>query len=405
MDKTRVEHLAAFGGQALFEKPLPTAQIYAPDREAFMSRLERIVASRRYSNGGPFQQELEDTLATMHQTEHVIAYANASFALVALLTHCSRPDGEDVLVPSFTYRGLPHLIQWSGKMPRFCDVDLDRHTLQAATVESELDRGGVAAILAVNHVNAPADLVGLNRLSRDRDVPLIYDSVYAIAAQIDGQPFGGNGSAEVFSLHATKLVNGFEGGYVTTNDGSLAQTMRTMRNFGYDSVQPEIQMLGMNGKLNEIHAAMALASLESLDSVLARNSEIVDRYRIGLSGIAGLDVVAAADGLVANNEMVLLRVEREFGLGRDEILRVLEPEGALARPYFSPPLHRSVHCPPDVVTGPLPNTDIIEQRFIQLPTGAFVSDADVDRLVELLAWLGEHAPEIRSGLTEQRPPT
>ncbi len=390
MIKRDLDEFALFGGPVLFDRPRPTGQIYSPDRKAFLGRLKQIIEARRFSNGGPFQLQLETRLAQLHGVRHVVSFANASFALIALLKHCAKPHADEVLLPSFTYRGLPHFIQWAGYRPRFCDVDLETHTLSGATVSASLEKRPAAAILAVNHVNAPAELSALERISRQTDTPVVYDSVYAIAGRYRDHPFGGNGVAEVFSLHATKLVNGFEGGYLTTNDDGLANEMRCFRNFGFDAVQPQVQHLGLNGKMNEIHAAMALTSLENLDEILQRNQYVYDQYQAGIAEIAGLSVELPAPAMVSNNEMVLMRVSENCPVSRDAILKVLQAENALARPYFSPPLHRSKNCPADLVVDPLPNTDALANMFIQLPTGAFLGDDDIQKIVQLLAVLVEN---------------
>ncbi|WP_436644456.1 DegT/DnrJ/EryC1/StrS family aminotransferase [Microbaculum sp. FT89] len=399
MIKRTLDDLAVFGGERLYESPRPTGQLYAPDRAKFLARLEQILHRRRYSNGGPMQLELEARLADMHRVGHVVSFANASLALIALLRHCSRDGRPDILLPSFSYRGLPHLIQWAGKRPWFCDVDLSTHTLSAETVERGIGTSrGVAAILAVNHVNAPAHLSELERISRSLDIPLIYDSVYAICAEYGGRPFGGNGKAEVFSLHATKLINGFEGGYVTTNDDALAKALIAIRNFGYEPDRPEISYLGMNGKLNEIHAAMALGSLENASAILQSNEAIFTAYKKSISGIDGLRIIDPAAGMRANHEMVLMHVSPELAIDRDTILKVLQAENALARPYFAPPLHLSKHCPPDVKVGALPNSEHLAGEFIQLPTGAFVHAGDPERLAETLDFITGRGADIAARL-------
>ena len=395
--KTSVDDLAIFGGPPLFTRPRPTGQLYSPDREMFLSRLEQILQTKRFSNDGPMQRELEERVAHMHRVKYAVAFCNASIAIVALLHHLSLPGRSDVLLPTFSYRGLPHLIQWAGLRPRFCDVGERTHTLTGPTILEQID-DRTAAVLAVNHVNAPADLEAIRTLAARFEVPVIYDSVYAIAASFSGLPFGGNGAAEVFSLHATKLVNGFEGGYVTTNDPDLASAMRSTRNFGYDLHTLNICRLGTNGKLNEIHAAMAIASLEQIDEILKRNYDVYQSYRYSMAAIGGLDVVAPKQGMVSNHEMVLVETNQDWPIGRDQTVALLQAENALARPYFSPPLHRSKHCPPDVVAGPLPTAEALATRFFQLPTGAFLERGDPERIGALLDFVGRNGDAVRERL-------
>ena len=390
--------IAAFGGAPLFDSPKPTGQIHTPSVDAFMARLDRILDGRRYSNGGPFQEELEARLAVWHQVSHVVAFGNACFALIALMRHLSRPDAGRILLPSFSYRGLPHFIQWAGKQPRFCDVDETTHGLSRDTVALQSETGDVAAILSVNNVTGPADLAGLDELARELDVPLIHDSVYAIAAEWNGAPFGRHGAAEVFSLHATKLVNGFEGGYLTTNDAGLAEAMRRIRNFGYDTSTPQILHLGLNGKLNEIHAAMALTSLDEIDGALAHNRAVIAAYRSVLGRDGRVRIMDPAPGMKPNDEMVLMEVEDGHPIGRDGFLRLLQAEGALARPYFDPPLHRSKNCPPSAAGAHLPVSDKLAERFAQLPTGAFVSVEDATRIAELIVGIDRDGEAIAEGV-------
>ena len=385
--------IALTGGTPMFDRPRPTGQIHTPDVDAFMTRFDRILEGRRYSNGGPFQEELEGRLADWHRVDHVVAFGNACFALIALMRHLARPDAGHVLLPSFSYRGLPHFVQWAGKTPRFCDVDERTHGLTAATASDLAVGGEVAAILSVNNVNGPSDLAGLDRLAQDLGVPLIHDSVYAIAAEWNEAPFGRHGAAEVFSLHATKLVNGFEGGYITTNDPALAESMRNIRNFGYDTASPHILHLGMNGKLNELHAAMALTSLDEIDLALAHNREIIAAYRAVVGDDAGVRIVQPEPGMVSNDEMVLLEVDDGHELGRDGFLLALQAEGAHARPYFDPPLHRSKNCPPAAAGAELPVSDRLATRFAQLPTGAFVNRADATAIAHLIVELDRRAGE------------
>jgi len=396
----KLDDLAVLGGDRLFDAPRPTAQLYAPDRADFMGRLRGILDRRWFSNGGEMQAELEHRLSELHQVEHVVAFANASLALVALMNRFARPEATAIVLPSFSYRGLPHLIQWAGKRPRFADVDPSTQTLSSAATEAAIAGDDIAAILAVNHVNAAADLDGLAALSDRSGIPVIYDSVYAICATHRGRPFGDNGIAEVFSLHATKLINGFEGGYVTTEEREVADALRAIRNFGYTSGDPHIDTLGFNGKLNEIHAAMAIGSIEQADDLVARNTASFERYRAAIGTIDGLTIIEPEPRLVSNHEMVLLHVDEHLSIDRNDLLRVLQAEGALARPYFSPPLHLGPHCPPDVSPGPLPISEALAHRFIQLPTGQFLAEGDEDRLGEVLRVCIDAAPDLVARLEE-----
>src|SRR5215831_18751313 len=101
---------------------------------------------------------------------------------------------------------------------------------------------------------------------------------------------GSFGTCEVFSFHATKFVNSFEGGAVVTNDDALASKMRLMRNFGFAGYD-RVTYLGTNGKMTEICAAMGLTSLEAMEDIIAINRKNHATYKRELKGVAGLKLV------------------------------------------------------------------------------------------------------------------
>ena len=141
-----------------------------------------------------------------------------------------------------------------------------------------------AAVLAVDNASALCDVDELEAITHRAGLPLILDSVYGIGGRYGDVPVGGN--AAVFSLHATKLINGFEGGYLTTNDDTLATTLRWQRTFGFgESGFPE--ELGLNGKLNEIHAALALSNLIHIDSIITDNQMRFAAYQEAFHDIPG----------------------------------------------------------------------------------------------------------------------
>ena len=138
-------------------------------------------------------------------------------------------------------------------------------------------------------------------------------------------------------MHATKLLNGFEGGYITTNDIQLADTLKKKRNFGIVG-EAEVVTIGLNAKLNEIHAAAALASLDSQSEVISRNHERLIAYQLHLKGIPGLTLIPYQnESEQMNYEWVLLKIGHDFPLNRDLIVKLFQAEKAQAQPYYSPP--------------------------------------------------------------------
>ncbi|MBI1731273.1 MAG: aminotransferase class I/II-fold pyridoxal phosphate-dependent enzyme [Gammaproteobacteria bacterium] len=395
--KHTVEDLGVFGGRTIFPAARPIGQLALPNREAFFRLVAGVYARRRITNNGPLVQKLERRLAQLHQVRHCIAVANASLGLILLMQALARHAGGEVIMPAFTYAGLPHLAQWAGLRPRFCDVEARSHALDPACAAAAID-DGTALILAVHQVNSPCFITEFEQLSRDTGVPLVFDSVHGARCSFQGRPIGGFGRAEVFSLHATKLLNGFEGGYITTSDDMLADLLRRQRNFGYVD-EAATAGIGLNAKLNELHAAAALSCLDDLDALVQRNQRRYELYRAAFAGISGLDCVRYADnGERWNYEFFLLEVTDAFPLSRNQIVTVLRAEQALARPYYSPPLHLSQHCPAFIDPPSLPVTETLSRRFIQMPVGETLQPEDISALADLFRFMQGNAAAIRPRL-------
>ncbi len=341
--KRSLEDLALFGGTPLFDKPRPIGQLAAPPVEEYLAILRRSYDARWLSNDGPAVRELEQRLRERHEVRHCISLANAALGLTMLMQLMAGGRAGEVAMPAFSYRGLPHFARWAGQSPGFCDVDAATHTLDPADAAVRVTER-TTSILAVCNFNSPGDIEALEDLSRRSGAPLIIDSVYGLGASHGGRTLGGFGAAEVFSTHATKLLNGFEGGYITTNDDDLAEALRWQRNFALPGLRPPgadlDHVLGMNAKLNEAHAAMALASLDGMDLVIEGNKARYQAYAAQLDQIPGLSLVACDDSRDRRNfQLAVLDIQSPWPLDRDETLKLLRAEGAAVSGYYSPPLH------------------------------------------------------------------
>lgn len=394
--KQRIEDVAALGGAPLFSVIRPIGQLALPDQEKFFELAREIFARRRLTNNGPVVQELERELAKLHDVSECIAYANATIALIALIKIIGGSERGEVLLPAFTYAGLPHIVQWAGHIPRFCDIEEDTHALSPALVAAAIG-SATRVILGVHQVNSPCYIDELTALGKKHNIPLIFDSVHGVGCTHRGKAIGGFGLAEVFSLHATKMLNGFEGGYITTNDARLAEALRRMRNFGIVH-EGRIAELGLNGKLNEIHSAAALASIDGLDAVIERNLERYKAYRTAFASFTGLKILPYPEnGEKWNYEFALLDVDERWPLSRNATVSLLRAENILVRAYYSPPLHQS----PNRLSAPpvsLPTTEKLSGRFIQMAVGDKLSVADIQAIANFMRFLWDNASAIKARL-------
>ncbi len=375
--------LAVHGGSPAFEQPRHVGEPNVTDQAAFLRRVADILERRRFTNNGPFVAELEEVVCARLGVAECVAVSNATIGLQLVLSALG-VSGE-VIVPSWTFIATPHAAQISGMRVRFVDVDRASHTVSPEHLR-RLVNADTAAIIGVHLFGQPCDVAALEEIASPLDIPVIYDAAHALGVSIKTSPIGNNGVAEVFSLHATKFVHGFEGGLITTNDKVLADELRLLRNFGFANCG-RVERLGMNAKLSEIHAAMAVTQFEAMDKLREINAARHAAYSAGTASLPGLELFQP-DAAVRNDQYVVLDVDAAItGITRDELIAVLEAEGVLARRYFAPGCHRQM---PYVTEQPgagrwLPATEELGERTLVLPTGPNMSVSDVETVTEILA--------------------
>ena len=245
----------------------------------------------------------------------------------------------EVIVPSFTFIATAHALQWQEITPIFCDIDPRTHCLDPGRIE-DMITPRTTGIIGVRVWGQPCAIDELTELARRRGLKLIFDVAHAFGCSHRGTMIGNFGDAEVFSFHATKFLNTFEGGAIATNDDALAAKLRLMKNFGFSGVD-RVTYIGTNGKITEMSAAMGLTSLESIQGFIARNRENYESYRAGLRGVPGVSIVTYDELERRNYQYIVVKIDEARGaLTRDELVRVLMAENVAARRYFFPGCHR-----------------------------------------------------------------
>ena len=351
------------------------------NRERFLQLANEILDRRWMTNDGPVVQELETRLAEYLGVRHCISVCNATVGL-QLACHALGLKGE-VITPSFTFVATAHSLQWEGIRPVFCDIDLETHQMDPERVES-LITPETSAILGVHIWGRACYPERLEEIASRHNLKLFFDAAHAFGCRHSGKPIAHFGQCEVFSFHATKLFNTFEGGAIATNDDQLAKKLRLMINFGF-SGKDQVVHLGTNGKLSEIHAAMGLACLEELPNILDANRSAYQQYRDRLSGLPGIAFHNYDDVERNNCQYVVIEIdEKAAGASRDEVMFALHAEGILARRYFFPGCHRmepyrSLY--PDSSHN-LPRTEALCEHILVLPSGSGVDSSDIARVCD-----------------------
>ena len=381
--------LAINGAPPAYVELLHVGRPNIGDRQRFFELTTQMLDRRVLTNNGPMVLELERRLAEYLGVKHVIAMCNGTVALEIAIRALGLTG--EVILPSYTFVATAQALHWQAITPVFADVDPATHNLDPAAVERMITPR-TSGIIGVHVWGRAAPVEELSEIARARGLQLMFDAAHAFGCSYKGRKIGGFGRAEVFSFHATKFFNCFEGGAVATNDDELATSMRYMRNFGFETFDKAV-FPGTNGKMPEVCAAMGLTNLDFLPTVVATNRHNHARYTKAFADIPGISIMPYDEAESNNWQYVIAEVDPSCRVGRDAIVAALHAEGILARKYFWPGCH---NMKPFKELFPhaglmLPNTPTVAERVIVLPTGTALPEDAVDTIADIVRVLADRA--------------
>lgn len=396
--KKALDDIAIFGGAPAFNETLHVGRPNIGTREKLLSQINDILDRRWLTNSGPYVREFEQRVAELLDVKHCVAMCNGTVAL-EIAVRALGMTGE-VIVPSFTFVATAHCLQWQEITPMFCDIDPKTHNINPAAIE-RLITPRTTGIIGVHMWGTPCDIDALQTIAKKHNLRLLFDASHAFNCTYKSNMIGGFGAAEVFSFHATKFINTFEGGAVLTNDDGLAKKMRLMKNFGFSGLDNVIY-LGTNGKMNEVSAAMGLTSLESLEEFIDVNRRNYHAYRTYLADIPGI-MLRTYDERESNNyQYIILEIDSSSTvISRNHLINILHEENIRARRYFYPGCHRMepYHSYYPNAGLLLPETEKLSERILCLPSGTAIQTDDIEKICSLLQYVINNAPEIERRLS------
>src|SRR6059058_2544441 len=393
--KSNLADLGIFGGTPEFDRDLHVGRPNIGDRQALLKRINDLLDRKWLTNDGPLLQQFEQRVCQLIGVKHCVGVCNATIGL-EILAKAIGLSGE-VILPSFTFIATAHALRWHGVTPVFCDIDPATHNIDPMRV-AELINARTSGIIGVHVWGRPCNVDMLVDLAKRHNLKLLFDAAHAFACSHKGRMIGGFGNAEIFSFHAAKFVNTFEGGAIVTNDNELAARLRLMRNFGFAGLDT-VTSLGTNGKMSEVSAAMGLTSLESLEEFVTVNYRNYKEYQQQLADVPGLSLLTFDEDEKCNYQYVVLEIDEDaMGITRDQLDDILWAENVLSRCYFYPGCHRmepySTNYPQ--ASSLLPETERLTNKVLCLPRGTAVGASEIKgicQLIRLSACEGETVKE------------
>ncbi len=364
-------------------RPVHVTSPLLPPLEEFIPYLERIWESRILTNGGSMHQALEKALCAYLGVKHIALFANGTLALVTAL-QALRITGEVITTP-YSFVATAHSLLWNGIKPVFVDVDPVTCNLDPAKIEAAITPH-TTAIMPVHCYGRPCDVAAIGRIADTYNLKVVYDAAHAFGVRDARASVLRHGDLSVLSFHATKVFTTFEGGAIICPDARTKQRIDHLKNFGFVN-ETTVVAPGINGKMNEVCAAMGLLQLQHIDRALARRAGIDALYRRLLDGIPGIVFQELPTQGTSNHAYFPVRVREPYPLARDDLYQMLRGQDIMVRRYFYPlisefPMYRGL---PSAAPGNLPNAHAIAREVLCLPIHPELTDADVVRICDLVA--------------------
>src|SRR3989475_3562989 len=329
--------------------------------------IHRVLSDGRYILG-PSVQTFEDEFARYCGAANGIGVGSGTEALSIALRAISVRPGDEVLVPAVSAAATALAVTGIGAKPIFVDISLDDfNIIPEQCLERKTSRS--KAVIPVHLYGMPARL---KEISRAR-LPIIEDAVQAHGSDAAWGRCGSFGRAAAFSFYPTKNLGTYgDGGMLVTSDVAIAEKSRMLRNYGQrENYSSEI--LGQNSRLDELHAAILRVNLRRLDEWNRRRRAIAARYReafrelpLGMQGETGR----------SNYHLFVITTR-----ARDQLRAHLAGCDVPTLIHYPVPLHRQAAFV-EFSPARCPNADQVCSRALSLPMHGFLSDVDVDRVIE-----------------------
>jgi dTDP-4-amino-4,6-dideoxygalactose transaminase len=289
---------------------------------------------------GPLTAEFERLFSARHNVDHALATTSCTAALHLSAVALDLKQGDEVVVPAFTWITSANAAEYAGAKAVFADVDLATFNVLPEALAAAITPR-TRAVVVVHLFGKAAPMREILAICSRHGLAVIEDAACAVGTTCDGSPVGGFGDIGCFSFHPRKVITTGEGGMVTTNRRELADKVKALRNHGSTGPAPgadaskpftmaRFEVLGFNLRLSDIQASVGIAQMSKLDRLLAERRRLALRYRELLAGVAG--VVVPADDPGHTYQSYVIRLEDGGRARRNAVMEFLAARNIQTRP-------------------------------------------------------------------------
>ncbi|HUQ27000.1 MAG TPA: DegT/DnrJ/EryC1/StrS family aminotransferase [Usitatibacter sp.] len=346
---------------------------YAELREPINQRIQKVLDHGQYIMG-PEVAELEAALAKFVGAKHCVGVCDGTTAMMIAMMALEIQPGDEVITTPFTFIATGEMIALMGARPVFVDIDPDTYNMDPAGIERAITPKS-RAILPVSLYGQCADYDAINAIAAKHKLAVIEDGAQSFGATYKGRRSCGLTTIGTTSFFPTKPLGCYgDGGACFTNDDKLGERMAQIRVHG-QSKRYYHPIIGMNGRLDTLQAAVLLAKVPTLERELAARARIGRRYSEKLAGAVKTPTIPSY------NTSVFAQYTVQVG-NREQVQAKLKEQGIPTAVHYPVPLNlQPAFKSLGLGEGAFPRSDFAARRVMSLPMDAFLDEATQDRIV------------------------
>ncbi len=349
---------------------------HAPLRQEFDRAIGEVIDCGAFA-GGPYVAKFEESFAAFCQSKEALGVASGTDALWFALLGFGVGAGDEVITTPSTFMATAEAISYCGAQPVFVDVDERTHTLDPNLLEAAITPR-TKAIIPIHLFGQSADMDPILEIARKHSLHVIEDACQAHGAEYKGRRVGAIGDAGCFSFYPGKNLGAFgEGGAVTTNNPTLAEKIRILRDHGQVRKYHHT-MVGWNGRMDGIQGAVLSVKLPHLEKGNQLRRDHASRYTAGLRDVAGITVPETADYAQHVFHIYAIRVAN-----RDAVMQKLTDRGIGCGVHYPIPIHlQEAYAHLGKGAGSFPVAERTASEFVSLPMFPELTNEQIDLVIE-----------------------
>jgi len=360
---------------------IPIAEPLLGEEE--LQNVVEAVKSGWISSKGKFIPEFEEQCARYCGVKFGVATCNGTVALHLALTAIGIGRGDEVIVPAFTFIATANAVTYLGAKPIFVDAHPDYWCIDPGKIEAAIT-SKTKAIIPVHLYGHPCDMDAISAIARKHNLSIIEDVAEAHGAVYKGKKIGSFGRISCFSFFANKIITTGEGGMCLTNDKSLADTMRTLRDHGM-SLEKRYwhSIVGYNYRMTNMQAAIGVAQLKKIDTFIGEKRRIAQQYKSALQKLSEKKAITLHPEMGWAKSvywMYSIIIETPMGIIRDDLIEKLRKNEIESRPFF----HSIPTFPPYKSRKRFPIAEHLAQKGISLPSSSTLGANQIEKITNAI---------------------